>query len=145
MLINVDGIMAELDRFGFFRKVDGGWVRVPDDPGKRHDGRLTRRVVFNFFDATALSIHHIGVKGSVLAPWADLTFYDGHVDGNLIVRSLQAPPLGQCGNTSAPRCTGQVNQYLFIPEPPIFWLLVVGLVAAAVIRWRRTARTAGRC
>ncbi|BCX82850.1 hypothetical protein MIT9_P2441 [Methylomarinovum caldicuralii] len=143
VLINVDGIMAELDNFGFFRKVDGGWLRVPDNPADRHDGSLTRRVLFNFFEAQDLSIHNIGVKGSILAPWAELSFYDAHIDGNLIVRSLQAPPVGKCGNASADRCSGQVNHYLFIPEPESLALLLAGL--GVLIRWRRTEVPAGRC
>lgn len=144
VLINVDGILAEMDNFGFFRKVDGGWLRLPDDPSVRHDGSLTRRVLFNFFNAEQLSIHDIGVKASVLAPRADLLFYNGHVDGNLIVGALLPPPLGLCDNAPFERCTGQVNRYSFITEPGIFALLLPGL-GMLIIRWRRTDRWAGRC
>ncbi len=146
ILINVDGILAEMDNFGFYRKVDGGWLRLPDDPAGRHDGSLTRRVLFNFFNAESLAIHNVGVKGSVLAPWADLSFYDAHVDGNLIVGSLAAPPVGQCGNTQVERCTGQVNNYLFISEPPVGAIFLLGGVAVFVFtRWRRTERGVDRC
>ncbi len=144
ILINVDGILAEMDNFGFYRKVDGGWLRLPDNPAERHDGSLTRRVLFNFFNAESLAIHNVGVKGSVLAPGADLSFYDGHVDGNLIVGSLAPPPVGQCGNTLVDRCTGQVNNYLFILEPASFFLVFLGL-GLLFIRWRRTTDPAGHC
>ncbi len=135
VLINVDGMVAELSGFGFYRKVQGHWLRVPDNsPSFRHDGRLTQKVLFNFLAAEALTMHAIGVKGSVLAPWAKVVFYDGHLDGHLIARSLRGLP-GQP--------TGQVNLYPFIPEPGVVWLLVLPL-AWLVIRARRTRPLANR-
>jgi len=140
VLINVDGIVAEMSAFGFYRKVNGEWVRVPDNRPNdnpvldfRHDGTLTRRVLFNFFNAQDLDIHTIGVKGSILAPWADLQFYNGHVDGNLIVNSLRTP---------AGQDTGQVNHYIFIPAPAAVWLLVAALPILAY--WRMPNRYRGR-
>jgi len=75
----------------------------------------------------------IGVEGSVLAPWADLQCYNGHVDGNLIVNSLCTP---------AGRDTGQVNHYIFIPAPAAAWLLLAALPILAY--WRMPNRYRGR-
>ncbi len=135
VLINVAGDFGELSGFGFYRKVDGGWLRVPDNSDRfRHTGSLTQKVLFNFFSAKALNIHAIGVKGSVLAPWAEVVFYDGHIDGQLIVRSLSTP---------SDQPTGQVNLYPFIPEPGILWLLVLPL-AWLLIRAQKTGLAANR-
>lgn len=135
LLINVQGEVGNLSGFGFYRKVGGGWLRIPDNTGDfRHDGSLTQRVLFNFFSAKALAIHAIGVKGSVLAPWADVVFYDGHIDGHLIAKSLR----GQAGQP-----TGQVNLYPFIPEPASLWLLFLPL-AWLLIRARQTEPRADR-
>ena len=148
VLINVDGILAEMAGFGFYRKIDQQWFRIPDnrpndDPALafRQDGSLTRKVLFNFFNATALDIHSIGVKGSILAPWADVDFYNGHVDGNLIVQSLRSPQGEQ---------TGQVNHYIFIPEPTTTWLVLVAMLVLFHCRMpnrypgRSLLKTAGR-
>jgi choice-of-anchor A domain-containing protein len=135
VLINVAGDFGELSDFGFYRKVDGGWLRVPDNSERsRHDGSLTQKVLFNFFSATALNIHAIGVKGSVLAPWAEVVFYNAHIDGQLIAKSLRTPS-GQP--------TGQVNLYPFIPEPGILWLLLLPL-AWLLIRSQKTGLPANR-
>ncbi|MFN3919306.1 MAG: choice-of-anchor A family protein [Methylohalobius sp.] len=135
VLINVAGHIGELSSFGFFRKVDSNWLRVPDNSDSfRHDGSLTRRVLFNFFSAEALAIHAIGVKGSILAPWADVVFYDGHIDGQLIAKSLRGQP-GQA--------TGQVNWYPFISEPKTLWLILLPLVWL-ITRSRQTAPRASR-
>lgn len=135
VLINVAGNTGQLSRFGFYRKVDGSWLRVPDNSDTlRHDGSLTRRVLFNFFSTEALTIHAIGVKGSILAPWADVVFYDGHIDGQLIAKSLHGQP-------SQP--TGQVNWYPFISEPKTLWLILLPL-AWLLTRSRQTAPRANR-
>ncbi|MCX8050112.1 MAG: choice-of-anchor A family protein [Methylohalobius sp.] len=131
VLINVDGIVGELSGFGFYRKVGDDWLKVPDNnDGRRHDGRFTQRVLFNFFSATALSIHAIGVKGSVLAPWADVVFYNGHIDGQLVAKSLRGQP-GQP--------TGQVNWYPLIPEPRTVWLFILPLIWLVIRGWKTKA------
>lgn len=135
VLINVDGIVGELSEFGFWRRLDGEWQRIPDNrDAYRHDGSLTQRVLFNFFSAQSLAIHAIGVKGSLLAPWADVVFYDGHLDGQLIAKSLR-------GRSGQP--TGQVNLYPLIPEPATLWL-ILPLLGWLLIRWRQTAPQANR-
>eukprot|EP01094_Clydonella_sp_ATCC50884_P002131 TRINITY_DN1163_c0_g1_i1.p1 TRINITY_DN1163_c0_g1~~TRINITY_DN1163_c0_g1_i1.p1 ORF type:complete len:513 (+),score=156.13 TRINITY_DN1163_c0_g1_i1:81-1541(+) len=63
-------------------------------------GADPRRVVYNFFQASELSIHSITVKGSVLAPLAALAFDNGNVDGSIYVRSF----------------TGTGETHLFVPE-----------------------------
>ena len=138
-IINVYGESVELFNTGFFNTAftqenkyfrENGQYRDNDNNiGQRHDGLYTNNILFNFVDADFLTLHSVGVKGSVLAPYAELSFYNGHVDGNVIANSLTTPlvPLvndeGQ--NYNAP--TGQVNNYRFgainVSEPASIALL----------------------
>lgn len=145
-LINVTGKSVTMQGFGFYRQDDGVPVndddgRIPDNaPPERHDGSLTQNILFNFIEAEVLEAYAIGIKGSILAPLADMIFFNGHIDGNLIVNSLSGKP-GEY--------TGQVNYYPFmgmtvttsaIPEPPhvtLFIIFLFGLVIKAHIAQRR--------
>lgn len=137
-LINVTGKNVTMQGFGFYRYANGvpvnGDGRIPDNtPSERHDGSQTQNILFNFIEAEILQAYAIGIKGSILAPLADMIFYNGHIDGNLIVNSLSSP-IGEF--------TGQVNDYPFIaiPEPPhiaLFVMFLFGLVIKAHIAQRR--------
>jgi choice-of-anchor A domain-containing protein len=52
-------------------------------------GTDRQRVVYNFYQATALTIGSITVEGTVWAPTADVTFSDGIINGTLLGNSLQ--------------------------------------------------------
>ena len=45
-------------------------------------------VIFNFYEATALTISGITVEGSILAPLAQVTAYNGNINGTVIAQSL---------------------------------------------------------
>jgi len=51
-------------------------------------------VLWNFYEATSLSLTSIGWEGSLLAPYADITFSNGNFDGNLVGASLTGPAEG---------------------------------------------------
>lgn len=72
VLINVTGASATLQNFGFF--LSGG---VTDD-----------RILFNFVDATSITISSVSVEGSIVAPLAAVNFNNGQMDGTLIASSL---------------------------------------------------------
>ena len=138
-IINVYGESVELFNTGFFNTAftqeneyfrENGQYRDNDNNvGQRHDGLYTNNILFNFVDADFLTLHSVGVKGSVLAPYAELSFYNGHVDGNVIANSLVTPLvqlINDDGETyNAP--TGQVNNYQFgainVSEPASIALL----------------------
>lgn len=132
-IVNVYGEMVSLFETGF-ELPSGDKVsdnRPEDGAAGRHDGRYTNNVLFNFVDATSLVMHGIGFKGSILAPLAETTFYNGHIDGNLFVRSLGSPD-GEF--------TGQVNNYQFkgfsqIDEPATGIAVVAGLIG--LLGWQR--------
>lgn len=145
-LINVTGKSVTMQGFGFYRQEDGVPVndkegRIPDNaPPERHDGSQTQNILFNFIEAEILEAYAIGIKGSILAPLADMIFYNGHIDGNLIVNSL---------SSKTGEFTGQVNYYPFmgmtetssaVPEPPhvaLFVIFLFGLVIKTHIAQRR--------
>ena len=131
-IINVFGDTVELFNTGFYNTAFQGQY-VDNNPAinYRHDGTYTNNVLFNFLDATNVSLHSVGIKGSILAPFADVSFYNGQIDGNLIAASLSTPQLlltNNAGDTyTAP--TGQVNNYRFglvqVPAPATTWLMFI--------------------
>ncbi len=46
-------------------------------------------VLYNFPEATSLILQGVGVEGSVLAPFADVQFNNGQINGTLVSRTLQ--------------------------------------------------------
>jgi len=138
-IINVFGDSVELFNTGFYNTAfEGQYVDNNPAIDYRHDGTYTNNVLFNFLDASNVSLHSVGVKGSVLAPFADVSFYNGQIDGNLIAASLSTPQIlltNNAGDTyTAP--TGQVNNYRFglveVPAPATSWLVL--LAAFFVLR-----------
>ncbi|NDW22727.1 collagen-binding domain-containing protein [Alteromonas hispanica] len=136
-IINVFGDNVELFNTGFYNTAfveeneyfrEQGQYR-DNNENWRHDGLYTNNILFNFVDATNIKFHSVGIKGSVLAPYAEIGFYNGHIDGNLIASSLVTPEVeleNEKGETYlAP--TGQVNDYRFgainVSEPASVALL----------------------
>jgi choice-of-anchor A domain-containing protein len=121
LLVNVSGKYVAMEDFGFF--YDG--IQGDNNP-KFPDPYI----LYNFFEATALSIAGIEVHGSVLAPWANILFNNGHIEGNLIARSLFG--------------TGEAHNELFngnlpshpVPEPATVILLGGGLIGVFAARRR---------
>jgi choice-of-anchor A domain-containing protein len=124
-LVNVFGEAVELFNTGFFHTAfQQGSMQLPDNqPGTRHDGTFTNNILFNFVNATALDIHSVGVKGSILAPLASTSFYNGHIDGNFIVRefNVYGAKAGQINNY---RFIGEQQTATSVNEPPVVLLLM---------------------
>ncbi|MDQ7030805.1 MAG: choice-of-anchor A family protein [Ardenticatenia bacterium] len=97
VLINVDGLNAQMDGFGF--SLRGGVQRD--------------HILFNFYQANTLTLQNIGVEGTILAPWADVSFPSGVIWGTLIAQSLTGAgqsnhvPFAGClpGTTTTPTPT----------------------------------------
>jgi choice-of-anchor A domain-containing protein/uncharacterized repeat protein (TIGR01451 family) len=71
VLVNVSGATAQMQSFGM-----------------TVSGTDRQHVLFNFPDATSLTMAGISVEGSVLAPGAAVTFSNGNLEGTLVAGSL---------------------------------------------------------
>ena len=69
-------------------------------------------ILYNFYNFSDIELHHIGLIGSILAPQATVTFYEGVMYGTLIAHNLT------CGNHER---GGQIN----IPVPEISSILAL--------------------
>ncbi|MCU7494168.1 MAG: choice-of-anchor A family protein, partial [Ignavibacteria bacterium] len=61
------------------------------------NGTSISNVLYNFYQATDLSIKGIDIKGSVLAPWANVNFISGVENGQMICKALTGQ--GQFNNS----------------------------------------------
>lgn len=90
VVVNVTGTIASMQNFGF-----------------NINGTDQQKVLYNFAQATQLTLSSIGVQGSILAPLAAVTFNNGQLNGNLIAGSLSG--------------SGESHNYLFngtLPDAP---------------------------
>jgi choice-of-anchor A domain-containing protein/uncharacterized repeat protein (TIGR01451 family) len=71
VLVNVPGTTAQMQYFGM-----------------TVSGTDRQHVLFNFPDATSLTMAGISVQGSVLAPGADVRFSNGNLEGTLVASTL---------------------------------------------------------
>jgi len=71
VIVNINGTADGMQNFG---------INV--------NGTDRQHVIYNFYQATGLTLGGIGVQGSILAPWAAINFTSGQINGNLIGASL---------------------------------------------------------
>jgi choice-of-anchor A domain-containing protein len=71
VLVNIRGESVSLHDFGFALV-----------------GIVREHILYNLPDATSLSMSGVGIQGSLLAPYVDLTFANGHIDGQLVVKNF---------------------------------------------------------
>lgn len=93
-------------------------------------------ILYNFYEAADLTISGIGVKGSILAPYASVSFNSGHIDGTLIANSITGG--------------GEYHQFLFnhdippgnepVPEPATMLLFGTGLAGLVGSRLRKNKK-----
>lgn len=123
VLINVSGTTATFGNMGLI-------------------GFDSDNTLFNFFEASSLSMRGIGIKGSILAPLADVSFISGQMDGQLIANSFAGTTWG----------VGEMHNYPFDnqPEPPATvpdtantgLLLAFGLLAGPLVKRLASLRRA---
>jgi choice-of-anchor A domain-containing protein len=69
-------------------------VNIRGDTVGLHDfgfhlvGVAREHVVYNLPEATSLAMSGVGIQGSLIAPYVDLVFANGNIDGQLVVRNF---------------------------------------------------------
>jgi choice-of-anchor A domain-containing protein len=136
VLVNVLGKDVKLMDFGFFYITDDG---TKIEGNKHNPGFPYSNILFNFLDAKTIEMSMIEINGSILAPYADILFSNGHIDGNLIAYSLRGT--GESHNLIT--SNDQSYNVLFngelptsIPEPATMFLIGSGLAGIAAFRRR---------
>lgn len=115
VLINVTGSTSGLTNMGF-----------------NLSGVDCANILYNFFEATDLDFYSVGIQGSVLAPLADVDFYWGNIDGQMIAYTLDD---GDTGNTGEFHNIGFAGSLSPVPLPGTAWLLGIGMLwISALIR-----------
>lgn len=98
-------------------------------------------VLFNFIDATSLSLQGIGFQGSVLAPKATIAFNNGQLNGLIIGNEF----LGNGQINHAPYTGGLLTQTAAVPEPATWLMMIAGVgMTGAALRRRRRADSRNR-
>ncbi|MEP7189768.1 MAG: choice-of-anchor A family protein, partial [Roseiflexaceae bacterium] len=72
VVINIDGTKDAMEAFGIILS-----------------GVDSQHVVYNFYKATKLTMKKIGVLGTVWAPFADVSFSSGAINGTLLAKSFK--------------------------------------------------------
>ncbi len=115
VVVNVSGAVDSMMNMGIF--LSGGVDR--------------EHVLYNFYEATSLTLSGIGIEGSILASLADVNFANGNINGTLIANNLTGG--------------GESHLHLFqgtlpvvpVPEPSTLVLAALGLVAVMGMARRR--------
>jgi choice-of-anchor A domain-containing protein len=122
VLINVSGTTFNFGNFGFFCDSDSNYCS-----NSKTDAA---KILFNFYQATSITMTQIGMLGSVLAPLADVTFYNGNINGTLIANSLAGGPSYMYGEFHDVSFTGTLG----VPAPGALSLMLLGFVGLAFRR-----------
>jgi choice-of-anchor A domain-containing protein len=95
----------------------------------------SNNVLFNFYDATQLSISNANIQASVLAPLATVVGSGGDIWGNAIVNNWQANVhIGSGQNFTAANVQGLA---LSVPEPKPWAMGLIGLFLIGFVGSRR--------
>jgi choice-of-anchor A domain-containing protein len=106
VLVNVSGSNVAMEDFGMYLK----------------GGLTSNYVLFNFYDATSLTLKGCGFEGSVLAPNTAINFQNGQLNGTLIGKSFGSA-YASCGEVHNRPFQGDLPN---VPEPATLLLIASG-------------------
>lgn len=118
VVINVDGSSVSLQNMGIFLGAASQAATTSKD-----------KILFNFTQAASLNISSIGVTGSILAPYASVSFSNGSLDGTLIAQSVSGS-----GTYKINSFTGTIAA---VPEPQTWAMMMAGLGMLGIVLRRR--------
>ncbi|CDG85012.1 choice-of-anchor A family protein [Janthinobacterium agaricidamnosum] len=95
-------------------------------------------VLFNFYEASSLSLQGFGLDGSVLAPLASVNGGNGSINGNVVVGNWNSNIAIGGGNAfKASDVAGLVSP---VPEPETYAMLLAGLGLLGFVARRKAAK-----
>ncbi len=116
-LFNISGVVDQASNFGMFLT-----------------NITASNILYNFYEATSLTINSVGVKGTVLAPLANVTFNNGSVQGTLIAASLN----GQGNLINAGYAGTLLDPVTAVPETATWIMMILGFgMVGGALRARR--------
>lgn len=94
-------------------------------------------VLFNFVNATTLTLNGVSAPGTILAPHANVNFLNGDIQGTLIAKKLTADNWGT--SFKGGEFTGSLpgDDLAEVPEPQTYLLAAAGLIAMGVARRKK--------
>jgi choice-of-anchor A domain-containing protein len=91
-----------------------------------------QHVLYNYYQASSLTINSIGVLGTILAPNASVNFAGGNIDGTMIAKNLSGS-----GESHWYPFQGSLPPLTPIPEPSTIALAGLGTLGLAFAGWRK--------
>jgi len=100
------------------------------------DGFSHYNVLYNFYQSTSLNIQSVGVEGNILAPLANVTGGNGHIDGQVVVGNWASNVQVNANSFFKP-----INVPAYgaspVPEPETYAMLLAGLALVGVTARRK--------
>ncbi len=95
-------------------------------------------ILYNFINFKKITMHHIGLFGSILAPGANINFYEGIMTGTLMAKNLTGGSYYDGTNG------GQINSVSVpVPEPPTNIMILPGILILLILYITRSFQYTG--
>ncbi len=117
----------------------GSSVAFTDKAFNLSGGVTSSNILFNFVDATSLTMSGLGFNGSVLAAGAAFTFNNGYVNGDVVAQSLSGSGQFNFQSFAGALPVTQTPPVTSVPEPATVALLAGGLAMIGLAARKRRA------
>jgi len=123
VVVNVDGLVDSFAGFGI--NLDNGLSET--------------HVLYNFTQATSLTINNIDVRGSILAPYATVHFNGGQINGSIIANQITSDFSYMSGESHLRLFDGDLPTPSAVPEPNSMAMIAMAgiIILGPVVRRRR--------